>query len=234
MTKTFVFDLDGTLYDEKPAYPAALAAATELATELFGVSAEDFSAAVKRSMAWQFSGQVVLPSSHSRCIRFQRALEELGKPPSGGWALGRRYYDAFFATIAPRPGIDRLLQDLRARGARIGLGTNMSGDMQMAKVERLGLARHFDFIVSSEEANAEKPAAAFFDLVAEKSRCERSEILFCGDNLECDARGAAKAGMRGVWLRTNPAQKAGDAPDVESISSPDGLRKLVPEFFDQR
>ncbi|MBR1837296.1 MAG: HAD family hydrolase [Kiritimatiellae bacterium] len=231
MTRTFVFDMDGTLYDDVPVYPAAAEAAFEIGARLSGVPGETFAAAVKRAFDWQFSTYPEYPGVHGRFTRFQRAMEDLGKPPVLGLAVGNRYWEKFLETVRPRPDAAALLADLRARGVRVGLGTNMSADWQLAKLERLGLGQYFDFVVSSEEAAAEKPSPAFFDMVAEKSRCERSEILFCGDNPDLDARAAKAVGMRGVWLAAGPDCKPEDAPDVEAVKTLGDLRGLVPEIF---
>lgn len=220
-----VFDLDDTLYDAREAYPASMSAAAALAHERYGIPEDEFLEAAQSEYRWQCSLHPDSPSNHSRAPRFQRILEARGKPPCGAFALTRRYWEAYLDAMRPRPEAAPLLQALRAAGLRVGVGTNMLCAIQLAKLERLGLDELFDFVATSDEAAAEKPAPEFFALVVEKARCAPGDILFCGDNLEWDARGAARAGMRGVWLRTSPDLPA--ATDVETIDSLAAIEALA-------
>lgn len=227
MIKSVVFDLDGTLYDEGGCYTAAMEAAAAVAAERYGIAADEFRSEAKVQFAWQeerFPDQAAL---HDRHMRFQRILEAHGKPPSGAWQIAQSYWEAYLETMRVRPDAADTLAALRARGVRVGVGTNMTCAMQLSKIERLGLGRFVDFVVSSEEAGCEKPNPRFFSLVCEKARCAAGEVLFCGDNLALDARGAKSAGMRGVWLVTASGQSPADAPDVESVLSLSGIVSLL-------
>ncbi|MBQ6104118.1 MAG: HAD family hydrolase, partial [Kiritimatiellae bacterium] len=114
----------------------------------------------------------------------------------------------------------------RARGLRVGIGTDMSAIEQFRKLETLGLLDLVDFVATSEEAGVEKPHPGFFDLVVEKSRCAPGEILFVGDNLRKDALGASAAEMRGVWLQPDPAAREAH-PEVASVASLPDLLALL-------
>ena len=67
------------------------------------------------------------------------------------------------------PGAAEALDGLKAMGLAEGIGTNMTADYQFAKLERLGLMERVDFLVTSEEAGAEKPDPRLFALCAEKA-----------------------------------------------------------------
>lgn len=224
MTRCAVFDLDDTLYEFVPLHDSAAGRVRLRFQELFpGVSSAAWDDACGRAFAWQFSASHPADASrHSRGIRFQRALERLGLPPFRGAELEAVYWTALLERMVPARGAQAALARLKERGVRIGVGTNMTAYWQLRKIEKLGLGAFVDFVVSSEEAGAEKPAPAFFATVAEKAGVPPAECVFVGDNIDIDAKAAAAAGMRGVWLEPDAAKRAAH-PEVESVASLDAL-----------
>ena len=77
----------------------------------------------------------------------------------------------------------------------------MTARIQFKKLEVLGLLLYVDFLVSSEEAGAEKPEASFFARCVEKSGCRAEECLFVGDSMRKDVQGAMDAGLQAAWYR---------------------------------
>ena len=205
MTRAVVFDLDDTLYafDGGAAPNAdALRALAAVAAPALGVSEDAFLAEVAASL---------------------RAQKERVGPDSPGYHSRAARY----ARIRPAPGAADVLRACRARGLRVGVGTDMSAIEQFRKLETLGLLDLVDFVATSEEAGVEKPHPAFFDLVVEKAGCAPGEILFVGDNLRKDALGACAAGLRGVWLQPDAAAREAH-PEVASVASlPDLLALLL-------
>ena len=227
MIRSALFDIDETLYHLAPAHAAAMAATEEHAAGLLGVPAETFRAAYRRAFDWQIGNHGDNAGFHSRAIRCQRALEELGLPLRFAMPVSEFYWDALLERIGaagPADGAAEVLDALRAHGVRIGVGSDMTADWQFRKLERLGLLDRIDFAVTSEEAGVEKPAPGFFALCLEKAGCAPGECAFVGDNLRKDALGALAAGMRGFWLQPDPAKRA-ERPDVPSVAS---LRDLFP------
>jgi len=102
--------------------------------------------------------------------------------------------------IAPYPGICDALDWLRQNEYRTGIGTNMTVDYQLKKLEKLGLIDAFDFVVISEETGKEKPSGGFFDRCARKAGCRPDECLFIGDDHQKDVEGALQAGMQALWF----------------------------------
>ena len=93
---------------------------------------------------------------------------------------------------------------------------------QLKKLRKLQMLPFFDFIVSSEEANTEKPDPKLFSLCADKAGVSPEECLFVGDNLKKDVLGPRGIGMRSVWYCPD-AQKASERPEIDSISHYDQL-----------
>ena len=84
--------------------------------------------------------------------------------------------------------------------AQVAICTNMLADIQMEKLEYLGIADKVDSLVTSEEAGVDKPGSAIFWLAMHKCRCLPEETVMVGDNFTHDIQGALDVGIDGVWL----------------------------------
>ena len=107
------------------------------------------------------------------------------------------------------------MQKLKESGVRMGIGTNMTAYIQYRKLERLGLSAYPDWIVTSEEAGAEKPDRRFFDLCIQKSGCAPEECLFVGDHPQGDAKGSLAAGMHALLYGAHGAE----CPEAISVKN---------------
>lgn len=222
MLKAVIFDIDDTLYDFAGNHARALAAVEELAARELGVCRAVFHEAYLGAFRWQFAHHSGSVGCHSRAIRFQRALEALRLPVGHASRFNDFYWETLIGGVVPFAGTAALFDWLRGRGVLLGVGTDMTADWQIKKLVKLGLADKLDFVVTSEEAAAEKPAAAFFRLCLEKGRCRPDEAVFVGDNIDKDARGAVAMGMDGVWFQPDAAKRAAN-PDVMAVADMAGL-----------
>ena len=216
MIRAAVFDIDDTLYDFTAAHAAAMAALDGEAARRLGLAPAAWREAVAEAFRWQYARDPATAGFHSRFVRFQRVLEARNLPLAHAAPLADFYWASLLAALRPAPGAAALLAALRARGVRLGVGTDMTADWQLRKLERLGLLDFFSFAVTSEEAGAEKPAPAFFALCVEKAGCATDDVAFVGDNLGKDALGARAAGLRGIWLAPAPDARAAH-PEVEAV-----------------
>lgn len=62
------------------------------------------------------------------------------------------------------------MKQLKEQGVYVGICTNMTAEIQYQKIEKLGITRWIDGVVTSEEAGVEKPDYRIF-LCAEKAEC---------------------------------------------------------------
>jgi putative hydrolase of the HAD superfamily len=112
-----------------------------------------------------------------------------------GWALD----DDTHSTLAA----------LAARGFHLGLISNF--DSRVYDVLRaFDLARHFSTVHISSRVGAAKPDAAIFHAALAAHGIHPHEAVYVGDSLRDDARGAAAAGLRAVWL--DRTDRAADFP----------------------
>ena len=226
MIKAVVFDLDNTLYAYDPCHAAGFHAVTDYAAAELGIAPEGFPTLHRegdrllRAHAGENAAAI-----HSRLIRYQLILEMLDLPIFHAPRMEKRYWDAYFAEVKPEPGTRETLETLREQGYRVGVGTNMTASQQYEKLRLLGLLELIDFMVCSEEVNAEKPDPKLFARCVEKAGCTAGECLFVGDDPERDIRGALAAGLPAIWLRRYDSKEA--PAGVPAIQKLDALPALL-------
>ena len=208
MIKAVFFDIDNTLYSYDRGNEAGMNALTVYGENVLHTDRETF-----LRVFWQ-AQQLVKERTgadcaavHNRLIRMQCILELLGKPlfPHAK-VMYHLYWDSLLSSARPEEGVLQLLQRLKSKGIGIGIGTDMTAYIQYEKLEALGVSPYIDWIVTSEEAGAEKPAERFFALCAEKAGADPARCIFIGDSLEKDVKGALKNGFKGVWYHKNPTE----------------------------
>ena len=157
---------------------------------------------------------------------YQVLLEENGKTLHHAIAMNDLYWNTLIGAAKPMPGILACLAALKDKGYILGIGTDMSIDYQLKKLVKLQMLPYFDFIVSSEEVNVEKPHAKLFACCAQKANVSIAECLFVGDSLKKDYHGSSAAGMQSLWYCPNPAVFEAN-PDIRKIAHFDELREML-------
>lgn len=200
MIKAVIFDVDNTLYSYTDAHEAAFEALSAYVDKKLGLSRDVFESLHKKTeeILREYMGNVA--ALHNRCIRYQVMLESQGLPLHPHvLEMDDLYWDTLLKAAVPSAGAPEVFRRLKRQGIRIGIGTDMTARMQFKKLAVLGLLSHIDFLVSSEEAGAEKPEKAFFVRCLEKAGVPGQECLFVGDSLKKDVYGAMDAGLRAAW-----------------------------------
>lgn len=135
-------------------------------------------------------------------------------------ALAERAFDAFWTARNEvtcfgdvLPAIERLKQ--RYRLAAITNGN--------ACLHRAGLAQHFEFVVTAREAGHAKPAREIFHQACERAAVRPAETLHVGDDLECDVRGALRAGLHAAWINRDTRHLTTLAPPAMQFASLEAL-----------
>jgi len=78
--------------------------------------------------------------------------------------------------------------------------TNGFNEVQYIKIERSGIKKYFDKIITSEEAGCNKPNTVIFNHSLNKAQAQASESLMIGDDLEVDILGAKQAGIDQIYV----------------------------------
>lgn len=133
---------------------------------------------------------------------FSSLFEGAGVPPEGRAEVGRRIRevhatDHLWTHVAE--GTDEALEALAGLGYRLAVISNADGRMEELLV-RVGLRRHFEFVLDSEVMGVEKPDPAIFREGCRLLGLPPAACLYVGDLYPVDYLGATGAGLDAVLL----------------------------------
>lgn len=227
MVKAVIFDIDNTLYSYDDAHAVAWEALCAYAREQLEMDADTFARCHKaaQTIVKERLG-ADCAALHNRQLRYQILLEENGKPLHHAIAMNELYWSTLIGAARPTPGILDCLKALKRAGFTLGIGTDMTVDYQLKKLVALQMLPLFDFIVSSEEVNVEKPQKKLFDCCAHKAKVRPEECLFVGDSLKKDVYGSSNAGMESVWYCPD-LETGAQHPQIRKITHYDQLRNML-------
>ena len=103
-----------------------------------------------------------------------------------------------------------------SKKAELAIASNGTATTQHRRIEKSGIDKYFKYIFISEEVGHAKPHQGFFDAIFKTANVSPEEVLFIGDSLSADMKGAVKSGCISVWF--NPKHIINDLnviPDHE-------------------
>ena len=194
--RAVAFDLDDTLFDR--------AAALESLLEKWTGTGIDPRRAVEMNLLPRrelFAGLAELSSCDARAVEC-------------------RFRTEFPACVRCDPGTVAVLDGLRAAGVPLGLLSNGSPGMQLAKLRACGAAPYFPprRRLFSGAIRIEKPDPRAFRLLADRLGVDAAEILFIGDDASRDIAGATAAGMSACQLHRPGRERAAGVPVIASLA----------------
>ena len=200
--KAVLFDAGGTLLREHPAREAIYAEAArarglDVETHTLRACMYRVHAELPRNLDRHFRYSHAWFAHFITCV-FQRELGLRANELPGLTAeLFERFADP--ATFRLFPGAWEILDDLQARGLKLGIVSNWSESLPQVLLG-LGLTERVDFVLVSAIEGVEKPEPAIFERALERAGVRAEEALFCGNDASMDAEGAKQAGMSAVLI----------------------------------
>lgn len=106
------------------------------------------------------------------------------------------FVDAFMGALEFTlvPGAQNALEELRSLGLRLACAANWDVGLH-AELDRLGVSKHFEIVLTSADVGAPKPAPVIFERALASLGVAAHAAVHIGDEA-LDAEGAANAGMR--------------------------------------
>ncbi|EEY98089.1 2-haloalkanoic acid dehalogenase [Vibrio sp. RC586] len=217
--QALTFDLDDTLYDNRPVIKRVEAKVTEWLLTQHPVTATrplSWWQALKRDIAKQFPDQCH-DVSQWRYLQVMYGLRQLGyTQPQAEQAASETLKEM----MRWRNQVDvpaethRVLVELAAKVPLIAI-TN--GNVQ---VEKIGLSDYFQSVLRAGPDGRAKPYPDLFQKAAQQLQLEPCSILHIGDHLQTDVLGARQNGFQVCWFNDQGQSirrhnQASVLPDVE-------------------
>ena len=224
--KGIFFDLDDTLYSYDEANEKAIASAVDFLGAKLRRPIEEVRRAFFRGREKVHEVLRGQAASHSRLLYIQKCIEELAGKTDVSLALAAHevFLETFFGAMALREGAREFFLWAREKGFRIVIVTDLTADIQLKKIARLGIKEYIDYVATSEEAGAEKPDPRIFALALQKTDMRPEEVVMIGDHYEKDIEGAKKAGIPAIYF---PAKEPHSAPGVLRAATFEELKTLL-------
>ena len=201
---TLLFDLDFTLFDsdvsEDRAFRYALDEAGVAWSEATLARYDEINGAL-----WKAVERGDLTPLDVRTRRFEELFDALELDADPEVAADAFVYGmGSFGELYPAA---RSVLEALAPSATTALVTNGLGEVQRARIERLGLDPYFDAIVISGEEGVAKPGGAIFDLTFERLGTTPDDgTLMIGDSLSSDMAGGIAYGIDTCWFNRGGRQ----------------------------
>ena len=193
------FDLDDTLYDNKPVIAAAeqamLTALHAHAPQSRNTDSEFWWR--QRLALARVSPEIRHDIGRWRLLGIEAGLKSLGLSGSAAATIATSAYQAFLTErtrISVTAQIRTLLQQL-AQDYRLIAITNGN-----ACIEKMGIGDLFAFSLQAGPDGKMKPYPDLFLNAAQKLNVAPAEILHIGDSHRADVMGALNAGCKAAWL----------------------------------
>ncbi len=197
--KGFILDIDNTLYDYNSNHEKAfelLILETQKETNKNKDIVIEAYIQARKEIHIELSETA---SSHNRLLYIQRTLELLHiNSMNLSLKLYNTYWDTFLNHMKPFDNAIEFLNQYKDKS--ICLLTDLTAHIQHRKIEKLGLYKYADYIVTSEEAGKEKPHPYMFMLALKKMNLKSSEVCMIGDSYKKDIVGASQLGIQSFWL----------------------------------
>lgn len=217
-----VFDLDHTLFDR---YETLRALSKEFCDKFEGWLAKGVTAEKMASLLCEGDTNYIY---HGWKRVFQFLCESGAFDPIPEYEMYRQaLLDLFTKYAVPYSFTYSVLDELKARGLKIGLITNGNGDIQAKKVELLGLTDAFDCAILCGHFGVQKPDRAPFDEMARRLSIPAEKLLYVGDNPKCDVDASRNAGYTPVEVLTAKCVLPEFAPAEHRIASVAKLPELI-------
>ena len=197
LPKAVIFDTDNTLYPYLPAHKEATRAVEEKVEKQLGIDKEIFRSTFIEARKEIKNRLGNVASSHSRLLYMQRTIEKLefGTRILTTLDLEQTYWRTFLSSCKLFPGVLEFIQLIKSKGIVTANITDLTAQIQFRKLVYFGLDEFFDYVVTSEEAGADKPDKRPFEVALDKLKIDSKNIWMIGDDPKTDMVGAGNMGI---------------------------------------
>jgi putative hydrolase of the HAD superfamily len=171
--KYYFFDLDDTLYDY-----------TTINNHIIRVLSD------KYNLNYDYCKNIINSTGNLNFKHNKLYYLNYDLPPTLLNNIYNEYNKYIFDNITLYDGVLDLIKYIKNIGKKIGIITNNLLELQLKKLEKLDILNYIDCIITSEEAQYEKPHKNIYELALGKTNMKRNEVCMIGDNLTHDIMGS--------------------------------------------
>jgi putative hydrolase of the HAD superfamily len=239
--RAVIFDLGGTLMYERATWDALIPQADEALTNYLRaqgleLNLSSFPREFRKRLDQYFRKREkdLLETNYSFVLREVLADKGYVDLPD---TMIRSALDQLFAITQTNWALEEdslaTLQQLEGDGYRLGMISNAGDDEDVQQLaQQFGIARYFDFILTSAACSYRKPHARIFEIALSNWYFLPSEAIMVGDNPDADIRGAKGAGLYAAWIGRRAGWRNGDPLPVQPDASLSTLSEL-PALLDR-
>ncbi len=123
------------------------------------------------------------------------------------------------------PGCIKLLDSLKDN-FELHLITNGFNGVQQNKIDKAGLDKYFNIVLTAEAAGYKKPAPQIFHMALDMAGANADNSLMIGDSYTADIVGAKHVGIKTIWFHTTNQEIPQDEVVVHDLLSIQSLLGL--------
>lgn len=215
--RAVLFDLGGTLLDERDfAGWSEWAAVAQVA-----VSPEDLAHAYAEVEEELDRDPLPEPGPAAAIERWRRILSRAAGREVASIAAERFVASRSAARDPPLAlysDVRRCLDQLRSDRRRLAVVSNSTSEAHVRRLlDRAGILDYFERVVSSGTEGVAKPSPEIFHRAVSRLGLKPEECLYVGNLPQTDAVGAARAGLRSVWLHRDGTGLGAEPPEITSL-----------------
>lgn len=234
MYNTIIFDLDGTLTDDKENVREAFKTILDYKNEEYSEEQfEKFYSFEREYWAARAEGKIKTPYEDDikkkvEWIRANRFMLFFNNSVDYEEAvkMNHIYLEGMRKKVVARDGALEIIKYLYDKNYKLVVATNGPIVPLKSKLQKLQIEQYFNVVFSAEEVGYMKPKKPFYEGLLKKSGITTKEnVLFIGDELEKDIKGGIENGIDTCWCNYDN-EKATYKPTYE-IHKLEELKKIL-------
>lgn len=224
---TILFDLDGTLRENKPTVSQALTHYTQR----LGIQSDNDSR--RSALRWLHYYWAQSPELMEDAAKFGDYGEPFwvnhsrlfllahGCSPDQAAELAPSLYHCMHNEYKPEDSLNGkvavVLGMLQKGGYRLGVLSNRTEPFD-EQLDELGIGSYFEYYLAAGTIDTWKPDPAIFQHAVDELGIKPGQVVYIGDNYFADVIGASRAGVQPVLIDPEALFPEADCPVIENIS----------------
>ena len=192
------FDLDDTLYDNKPVINNALLELYNYLASQYPKFASnyDYDKFINTPLLLKTDQELITDFSKRRRLHIKQVINACGYKKLTAAAI-EKAFSVFWRARQRVTLFPDTHQILLALSTNFPLVSISNGN---ACTKSIGIGQYFQYSISAADTGKPKPDKSMFLLACKKLQIQAEQLIHIGDSIHYDIEGAYQAGCRSIWL----------------------------------